>query len=176
MHIIIFILHADETHSWGTSVEHNTLYQYQLANTQNIFMGFVQTETPYYQPNPTAPTPFSVNSAFNDPNFATSCAGQSGTCADAWGLRILNSKNVNIYGLGLYSFYNNWSITCSNNGGPDNCQNNIFSLEGATSNVNVYGYSSVGVVNMITKNGATVAAANANKDGFVQTISVFKSG
>lgn len=30
----------------GTAVEHNTLYQYQLAGTQNVFMGFVQTETP----------------------------------------------------------------------------------------------------------------------------------
>lgn len=30
----------------GTSVEHNTLYQYQLANTHTLFMGLVQTETP----------------------------------------------------------------------------------------------------------------------------------
>ncbi len=33
-------------HSYGTGVEHHTLYQYQLANTQNIVMGFIQTETP----------------------------------------------------------------------------------------------------------------------------------
>lgn len=31
----------------GTSVEHHTLYQYQLANTKNVYMGFIQTETPY---------------------------------------------------------------------------------------------------------------------------------
>jgi glucan 1,3-beta-glucosidase len=30
----------------GTAVEHHTLYQYQFTNTQNIFMGFIQTETP----------------------------------------------------------------------------------------------------------------------------------
>ena len=32
--------------SVGTAVEHHTLYQYQLANTQNLYMGFIQTETP----------------------------------------------------------------------------------------------------------------------------------
>jgi glucan 1,3-beta-glucosidase len=78
--------------------------------------------------------------------------------------------------MGLYSFFNNWSTTCSNNGGADNCQNNIFSIESGSSLINVYGYSTVGVVNMITKNGGTVAVASQNKDGFVQTISVFRSG
>lgn len=34
----------------GTAVEHHALYQYQLANTQNAFMGQIQTETPYVQP------------------------------------------------------------------------------------------------------------------------------
>ena len=34
------------TSSVGTAVEHHTLYQYQLANTKNIFMGQIQTETP----------------------------------------------------------------------------------------------------------------------------------
>jgi hypothetical protein len=33
-------------HSVGTAVEHHTLYQYQLANTQNVYLGFIQTETP----------------------------------------------------------------------------------------------------------------------------------
>lgn len=32
--------------SVGTAVEHHVLYQYQLVNTKNIFMGFIQTETP----------------------------------------------------------------------------------------------------------------------------------
>lgn len=59
----------------------------------------------YYQPNPPAPAPFSVVPALRDPDFATSCIGQSGYCADAWGLRIINSQNILIYGMGLYSFF-----------------------------------------------------------------------
>jgi glucan 1,3-beta-glucosidase len=162
---------------WGTAVEHNALYQYQFANTQNVFLGFAQTETPYYQPNPPAPSPFTVNTAINDPNFAVSCKGQGGTCADAWGLRLINAKNINIYGLGLYSFFNNWSTTCSNpaGGGAGNCQNSIMSIEGSTTNLYVFGYSSVGTVYMITKNGGVVATASRNPAGFSQTVSVFRS-
>jgi glucan 1,3-beta-glucosidase len=30
----------------GTVVEHHAMYQYQFTNTQDIFMGQIQTETP----------------------------------------------------------------------------------------------------------------------------------
>lgn len=97
----------------GTGVEHNTLYQFQFANTKNIYGGFLQTETPYYQPVPTAPAPFSVNSGLNDPDFVSSCSGQSGNCREAWGLRSLNTNGVFIYGGGFYSFFNNYSTSKS---------------------------------------------------------------
>jgi glucan 1,3-beta-glucosidase len=71
-------------------------------------MGFVQTETPYFQPTPSAPAPFSVVPALNDPNFAVSCENKPGNCANAWGLRILDSHDVLIYGLGLYSFFDDY--------------------------------------------------------------------
>lgn len=35
----------------GTAVEHHAFYQYQFANTQDAFMGHIQTETAYYQPS-----------------------------------------------------------------------------------------------------------------------------
>ncbi|KAK6334538.1 hypothetical protein TWF730_003752 [Orbilia blumenaviensis] len=46
--------------SWfyGTASEHNVPYQYQLQGAKNIFMGLIQTESPYFQPNPMAPAPF----------------------------------------------------------------------------------------------------------------------
>lgn len=65
----------------------------------------------YYQPNPLAPTPFSVVSSLNDPNFSASCSGYSGNCAEAWGLRIINSQNILAYGVGLYSFFNNYDTS-----------------------------------------------------------------
>jgi len=158
----------------GTSVEHSTLYQYQLANTQNIFLGFLQTETPYYQPNPNAPAPWAVNSALNDPDFASSCAGQSGNCASAWGLRIINSHDIVSYGAGLYSFFDNYSTTCSDGGGPENCQTNIFSLEGTLSNVNFYCLATVGTTNMITRNGQTVALYSANINVYPTLLALYR--
>lgn len=95
----------------GTAVEHHALYQYQLANTQSIFMGFIQTETPYYQPSPNAQAPFPVIASRDDPNFAIFCAGKAASCNIAWGLRVLNSQSVNVYGAGLYSFFNNYDTS-----------------------------------------------------------------
>ena len=160
----------------GTGVEHHTLYQYQLVNTQNIYMGFIQTETPYYQPNPSAPLPFVLNTGLTDPNFDISCSGQTGNCRNAWGLRVVGSSNILVYGAGLYSFFDNYSTTCSNNPGPENCQNNIISLEGTNNNINIYTLSTVGTSNMITINGQAVAKEGDNNNGFPDIIAVFRSG
>jgi glucan 1,3-beta-glucosidase len=156
---------------WGSGVEHSVLYQYQFANTKNIFAGFIQTETPYYQPYPNAESPFPPQSSINDPDFATSCSGQSGNCAAAWGFRAISSSDVLVYGAGHYSFFSDYSTTCSNGGGPENCQQNIVDLEGNNSNVNFYCLSTIGTVNMVTTNGANVVAKYSdNINVFTDTI------
>lgn len=71
----------------------------------------LQTETPYYQPLPDAIEPFPVNADLQDPDFATSCNGVEGNCANAWGLRVIDSSDIFIYGAGHYSFFNNYD-TC----------------------------------------------------------------
>ena len=68
----------------------------------------------YYQPNPTAPSPFALVSSLNDPSFSTICSGKRAACNEAWGLRVINSHKVFVYGAGLYSFFNNWSTGMSN--------------------------------------------------------------
>lgn len=95
----------------GGASEHFHLYQYQFANTKNIFAAMLQTETPYYQPLPDAIEPFPVNADLQDPDFATSCNGVEGNCANAWGLRVIDSSDIFIYGAGHYSFFNNYD-TC----------------------------------------------------------------
>jgi glucan 1,3-beta-glucosidase len=128
----------------------------------------------YYQPNPGAPAPFTVNSALTDPNFATSCAGQSGRCNDAWALRIVNSKNILIYAARLYSFFNNNDATVCPVVGTDNCQNNIFSLEGTLTNINVYCLGTVGVINMITEAGNSLALYSDNENVYPGVIALFQ--
>jgi glucan 1,3-beta-glucosidase len=95
---------------YGTAVEHHDLYQYQFANTQNVFLGQIQTETAYWQPAPKAGTVFPVVAGWNDPVFAESCVGVSGNCAMGWGLRVISSTDILVYGAGLYSFFDNYSV------------------------------------------------------------------
>jgi glucan 1,3-beta-glucosidase len=85
---------------YGTSSEHNVLYNYQISNAANVYMALIQTETPYFQSNPDATTPFNSNTAFTDPVFSGNSLNKK-----AWGLRIVNSKAVTVHGAGLYSFF-----------------------------------------------------------------------
>jgi glucan 1,3-beta-glucosidase len=163
----------------GTAVEHHVLYQYQLSNTKNIFMGFIQTETPYYQPNPNAVQPFTPLTDRNDPNFSVFCSGKGANCALAWGLRVLSSTNIFIYGAGLYSFFNNNAKTCSDHTVSvynEYCQTQIFGIDEGSgqsysgSQVYAYGLSTVGAVSMVDRNGASVAPQSANTNAFAETI------
>ncbi|KAB5566596.1 pectate lyase superfamily protein-domain-containing protein [Coniochaeta sp. 2T2.1] len=160
----------------GTSSEHHVLYQYQLANTKNIFMGQIQTETPYYQPTPNALVPFAPNAALNDPNFSTSCNGVAGNCAAAWGLRIINSNNIFVYGAGLYSFFSDYSTTCSTFAAGQTCQSRITSLEGNISNVQIYNLNTIGSLSMLDRDNKRVAYYNDNVNVYPSCIALYQSG
>jgi hypothetical protein len=167
----------------ATSVEHHTLYQYQLLNTRDIWMGQIQTETPYYQPNPPAPAPFStVNIALSDPDFASICQGSDNTftipwtptgspsCGMAWGLRVLNSRNVVIFGAGLYSFFNNYDTHCSTQTAGERCQGRIFWAENDMGVV--YNLDTIGSVSMVTHGGTDLASWAENFATFASTVAV----
>ncbi|KAL2357866.1 exo-beta-1,3-glucanase-like protein [Cryomyces antarcticus] len=147
----------------GTAVEHHVLYEYQFANTKNVFAGQIQTETAYYQPNPNATIPFPAIASLNDPVFPA--ATGTTPSADGWGLRVINSQNILVE-----------HPPCSNQGNGEVCQNRILSIEGSASNVNVYNLNTVGTTYQITRNGVDVAKYSDNLDGFVDTIALYRSG
>jgi glucan 1,3-beta-glucosidase len=99
-----------------SSSEHSQLYQYQLYNASNIFMGHMQTETPYYQPNPSALSPYAPGQFPRDPTFIN-CADDS--CKGAWALRVIESTDVFIYSAGFYSFFQDNQLVCAP---KENCQ------------------------------------------------------
>ncbi|KAH6617808.1 glycoside hydrolase family 55 protein [Chaetomium sp. MPI-SDFR-AT-0129] len=160
---------------WGTGSEHFVLYQYQFANTKNIFMGQIQTETPYYQPTPNALVPFTPNTSLNDPDFSASCAGVDGNCAAAWGLRILDSSDVLVYGGGLYSFFSDYSTSCSTFDAGQTCQQRIASIEGSVSNVGLYNLNTIGTIEMINRDGKKVAGFKENENTFASNVAVYKA-
>ncbi|KAK3332876.1 glycoside hydrolase family 55 protein [Cercophora scortea] len=149
---------------YGTSVEHHQRYQYQLVNTRNVIMGQIQTETAYYQTNPGATLPFGAVAAYSDPTFAL---GNSG-----WGVRIVGSTKIFAYGAGLYSFFKNYDVTCSQIGKGANCQPRILSVE--NSSVRFYNLNTVGTTNQISVNGNDIANYASNVNGFVHTIALFR--
>lgn len=153
-------------------------------------MGQIQTETPYYQPNPPAPSPFNdIDTALRDPDFASDCAtldesnipGSNITapCEMAWGLRIIDSKDILVYGAGLYSFFNNYSTLCS--AGPNNshtkCQSRIAWVEdhtGASENVVIYDLYTIGAISMVTNNGTDSVLWSDNWSVYGESIALFK--
>lgn len=162
----------------GTAVEHHTKYQYQFVDTKDAFAGQVQTETPYYQPNPPAPLPFPYSANYSDPKFPNKTVHEQNYTipgADAWGLRIVDSEALSFYGVGLYSFFDNYSTNCSAQGNGEVCQDRIFSVEGSSSGISVYNLNTVGTHNMITLDGNDVAYYADNLDGFIDTIALFRT-
>jgi glucan 1,3-beta-glucosidase len=143
----------------GTGAEHHTLYQYSLVGAKNHFMGLIQTESPYYQPNPAPPAPFSINSSFKDPSFPS---GQT----SSWGLNVQSSTDIIVFGAGLYSFFQNYGQNCLTS---YNCQNQILNVD-STSSLSVFSLSTVATTYMVSVNAAGTANQNANRNGFASTL------
>ncbi|TMW66273.1 hypothetical protein Poli38472_004038 [Pythium oligandrum] len=158
---------------YGTASEHNVLYQYQFTNTKNVFMGHIQTETPYYQSHPGIEVPFDVNPDYNDPSIE--CASGDSACAKSWGVRVYNSKDILIAGAGLYSFFENWAQDCLDVF-PQTCQTRMTSIEGKSSNIVVYNMNTVGTAKMVTVDGIDAGAqSNATKNSFSHTAVLIKA-
>lgn len=159
---------------WGSASEHSVIYNYQFDNVKAVFGGFMQTETPYFQPGPLVPTPFSFNAAYDDPTFTICPDGSDANevpCKDAWGLRVVNSEGVLIYATGFYSFFNNYSQVCTPLG---NCQEYMIRIQ--NSQVHMYTVTTKAAVKMILDDrvGAPIIAAD-NHNVFGDTIAWYSS-
>ncbi|TFK19768.1 glucan 1,3-beta-glucosidase [Coprinopsis marcescibilis] len=144
----------------GTGSEHHVMYQYQLVNAKDHYMGLIQTESPYFQPNPPANIPFFKNDAYHDPIMYDDPAPSS------WALSIQNSQDIFIFGAGLYSFFHEYSQDCITN---RNCQAQIANID-SKSRVHLFSLSTVAAKHQISveRNGIVDQANNIN--GFASTV------
>ncbi|KAJ3179215.1 hypothetical protein HDU85_004904 [Gaertneriomyces sp. JEL0708] len=165
----VLIESAGPTWLWGTSSEHNVLYNYQVSGAKDVFMGLIQTETPYYQANPIAPVPFTPQAAIRDPTFSN-CPANQPMCAKSWGLRVVDSSNVLVYGAGLYSFFENYSQTCLDG---QSCQTDMVSIEGASQGVQLFGLSTKASVNMVSVDGQGLVKDADNRSNFCATLALW---
>ncbi|KAF2272061.1 pectin lyase-like protein [Westerdykella ornata] len=151
---------------WGVASEHCTLYQYQFYKSRNIFAATLQTETPYYQPIPKAPSPFAVAyKRTSDPSFSY-CSSDSRTCQYAWGLEVIGSRDIMIYGGGFYSWFQWYNQACLNG---EVCQERVVRVFDST-NIFIANLYTKGVSSMIQGAQSTDIWATDNMDGFLGTI------
>lgn len=122
-----------------------------IHGANNLFMGLIQSESPYFQSSPPAPESFdkSVGLFKGDPSFKDCNPSKPNSCM-AWGLMVKKSSNVLIYGAGLYSWFQTYQQQCLHN---FECQTDIVYLADSK-NIYLYNLATVGTVNMITSAGA----------------------
>ena len=163
----ILIESQGPTWLYGTASEHCVLYQYQLNNAKDLYMGMIQTESPYFQSTPKAPAPFTstIGKFPRDPTFSD-CSASSVTCAVSWGLRVLHSCNVYMYGGGLYSWFSKYTQTCL---ATENCQDKMIETIGSTG-LWFYNVVTKAAVEMISPQGGRVIPAAENHYGFGSTM------
>lgn len=149
---------------WGTASEHNVLYQYQLSGARNVFISMLQTESPYFQPAPKAPEPFTIGIFPNDPTF-NDCKG-SALCSIAWALRLIDSSNIFVYSAGLYSWFSDYTQDCVARG---DCQASGVEIEQSTG-LWLYTLATKGMQQMVSPKGAKPTLARDNENGFLSFI------
>lgn len=132
-----------------------------------MYLATIQSETPYYQSNPNALEPFTPGGTFYDPGFIE-C--RDDRCRKAWGLRIIDSADISMYGAGLYSFFENYGQACVE---AENCQENMVYVE--NSNVRLFGLSTKAAINMVRTSSGEVVPQADNRSNFCSTLALFES-
>ncbi|KAJ3811026.1 exo-beta-1,3-glucanase [Lentinula aff. lateritia] len=145
------------------AAEHHALYQLQLDNAQNHYLGLFQTEIPYYQPNPGSPSPFTSSATYNDPTTFDS--------GFAWAVNVVSSTDIIFFGAGLYSFYTDYTQDCLD---TMSCQPQLVNIDSASS-VTIYSLSTIGATYQLSVENIGVVNQSDNIDGYQSTVTVWSS-
>ncbi|KAF7967644.1 hypothetical protein HWV62_33633 [Athelia sp. TMB] len=126
----------------GVAMEHCSLYSIHTYKAQNLFLGMIQDETPYWQRGNPAPSGWTPNSGLHDPDFSN-CASGDVNCRQAFGLNFDGGSNIYSYGSAVWTFKptqtndiwikdgpTNLVIFNPNNGGTGGQWTNIISVSG----------------------------------------------
>ncbi|KAJ3895883.1 exo-beta-1,3-glucanase [Lentinula edodes] len=145
------------------AAEHHSLYQLQLDNAQNHYLGLFQTEIPYYQPSPESPSPFTSSTTYNDPTTFDS--------GFAWAVNVVSSTDIIFFGAGLYSFYNDYTQDCLD---TMSCQPQLVNID-STSSVTIYSLSTIGATYQLSVENTGIVNQSDNIDGYQSTVTVWSS-
>ncbi|KAL4820991.1 pectate lyase superfamily protein-domain-containing protein [Aspergillus spinulosporus] len=143
---------------YGTSSEHSVFYQYNFHHAHNIFTTVIQTEPPYYQPNPRPPAPFSnqVGLYGSDPVYNCNGASFSG-CDEAWAVIITESQNIHIGSAGTYSWFSAYTQDCIDR---HSCQQALWRLSNNHDNVRLQNIIGIGAEYVLVSDGTGVQSVD----------------
>ncbi|KAK4120929.1 glycoside hydrolase family 55 protein [Parathielavia appendiculata] len=155
---------------YGSGSEHVIFYQYEMLGAKNVYLGHIQTESPYFQPKPVSPSPMEAALGVfpGDPDWAD-CTKE--TCEMAWGLRIIDSEGIMLHSAGLYSWFNNYGQACLK---TENCQQRIMEVRGSK-DVSIFNIFSKGVEEIGTGNTeeSSIQLSDGNQQGYTSEISLW---
>ncbi|KAG7428355.1 Glucan 1,3-beta-glucosidase [Fusarium oxysporum f. sp. raphani] len=147
---------------WTADHDFDTADQIQvdiyLSGAENVVIGLIQTETPYFQSSLQAPAPFKPGVFPNDPEFHN-CTKTSKSCAMAWALCIIDSSAVH---------------SCLNSGRND-CQDKIFYTE-QSYDVWVQNLVTLGSIEMASPLNGVPTLGKPNRNGFASSILAWLGG
>lgn len=134
----------------GIGSEHNALYEMNINKAKNIFLGFQQSETPYWQgvnSGNLAPAPWADHLLPSDPTFDW-CAADDAQCRMSVYQYVVNSENISLYGGGYWTFFNG----INRDGCKGECQENgAIYLD--NKNLQSFGISTHNVRTMVLESG-----------------------
>jgi hypothetical protein len=148
---------------YGTASEHSVYYQYNFNGARNIYAGMLQTESPYYQPMPKPPAPFSnvIGQFAGDPSYR--CGNDFDGCDASWAVIVRKSSNLHFAGAGVYSWFSSYTQDCIDS---QSCQKALIFAENNKGNVRIQHLITIGSKYMIVSDGKAISAAdNLNVKG-----------
>lgn len=154
----------------GTGFEHNTLYQYNFYQAQNVFTAMQQTETPYFQgynEDVLAPSPWANDLVASDPDF-TNCGVSDTSCRMAWMEQIIQSSNLFLYGGCVWAFYDGHEIPANGD-----VQQSAINIDKESSSIYLYGTNVHWVTNMFLSDYTVIATEKTNEGGWGGTVAAY---
>ncbi|OJJ00551.1 hypothetical protein ASPVEDRAFT_128758 [Aspergillus versicolor CBS 583.65] len=143
---------------YGTSSEHSVFYQYNFHRARNIFTTVIQTEPPYYQPNPRPPAPFNSQVGLYDSDPAYTCrGGRFDGCDEAWAVIITESQNINIASAGTYSWFSSYTQDCIDHHA---CQEALWRLDNNYDNVRLQHIIAIGAEYILVSDGQGILSTD----------------
>ncbi|KAI2631894.1 glycoside hydrolase family 55 protein [Hypoxylon sp. NC1633] len=160
--------------SWfiGFASEHNTLYEVNINNAENVFVGFQQSETPYWQGTTSIPlTPNPWDPALpSDPDFSW-CAADDARCRMSLYQRISGSRALYLRGGGFWTFFNG-GVAC---GADEACQTDAVRVDNCFDVVYLgLGVNHVG--NLVVRDGRAEVTSEVSRGGWFANVAAYLLG